>query len=66
MAKSQCKMVFYDDEPAKSSECDQRLGECFGKRAAEKYANQVALVIGAAFEIVDRIGGLGQRFGCIT
>ena len=59
-------MVFYDGEPAKNSECNQRLSQCFGERAAEKYADQVALVIGAAFEIVDGIGGFGQRFGCVT
>ena len=47
------------------SECDQRLNKCFGERAAEKDADQVAFIIRAAFEIVDGVGGLGQRFGCV-
>ena len=36
-----------------------QLGERFDKSAAQKHADQVALVVGAAFEIVNRIGGLG-------
>ena len=65
-ARSRRSMVFYDGELRQNSERDQRLSKRFGKRTAEKYPDQVTLVIGAAFEIVDGIGGLCQRFGCVT
>ena len=35
------------------------LRQRFDKSAAEKHTDQVALVVGAALDVVDRIGGLG-------
>jgi outer membrane phospholipase A len=31
--------------------------------ALQENSDQMAFVVGAAFEIVDRVGGLRQRFG---
>jgi hypothetical protein len=39
-----------------------KSGQYLGKCALQKYLNQVALVVGTAFQIVYRIGGLGQSF----
>ena len=43
--------------------CGTSLSERFEEYPFEKHADQVAFVFGAAFEIVDGIGGLRQRFG---
>ena len=42
------------------------LRQRFDESAAEKHTDQVALVIGAALAIVDRVGGLGQGFGGVA
>jgi len=50
-------------EGNRSPESVQRFPDCFPENSPQENMNQVAFVFGAAFVVVEQIGGVGNRVG---